>query len=366
MSEADTPRSIVRFHGLDFARSLAILGMVLVNFTAITDEGESPEWLLFLLGTIQGRAAAIFVVLAGVGISLLSRRARLEQSAVLFREVRITLLKRAVFLLILGVMLIPIWPPDILHFYALYLTAATLVLPASSRSLWGMTILMMLGFCGLFLLFDYDAGWSEEGSYAGFFTVAGTIRRMFFNGYYPFLPWIAFLLAGMWLGRQDLGDGRALKRILWVALIIAASVQAVSWYLTGLSDFVEIESKTPALNLLGTDPYPPGPLFVITSIGFAFMIVIFSLKFAAAYPTSWPTRIFVPTGQIALSIYFAHATGGLFFLSILSEVYGQSASLAAATALGFCLASMVFAVLWRLRFERGPVEILMRKLTGSS
>ena len=136
----------------------------------------------------------------------------MAQDVLLFREARITLLKRAVFLLILGVMLIPIWPPDILHFYALYLTASALMLQASTRGLWSAIVLAILGFCVLFLTFDYDAAWTEEGSYAGFFTVAGTIRRMFFNGYYPCLPWIAFLLAGMWLGRQELGDCRTLTR----------------------------------------------------------------------------------------------------------------------------------------------------------
>jgi uncharacterized membrane protein YeiB len=97
------PLAYPRYAGLDFARCIAILGMVLVNFTYLMEDGDSPEWLLFLIGSVQGRAAAIFVVLAGAGISLLSRRARNERSNELFREVRKILFRRAAFLLVLGV-----------------------------------------------------------------------------------------------------------------------------------------------------------------------------------------------------------------------------------------------------------------------
>jgi hypothetical protein len=54
-----------RYLGLDVACCIAILGMVLVNFTYLMETGENdPDWLLILIGSVQGRAAAIFVVLA--------------------------------------------------------------------------------------------------------------------------------------------------------------------------------------------------------------------------------------------------------------------------------------------------------------
>ena len=73
---ADSARASARVIGFDVARALAILGMVVVHFSLVlaADRG-GPDWLNVLLGFLDGRAAATFVILAGVGITLMSRRA---------------------------------------------------------------------------------------------------------------------------------------------------------------------------------------------------------------------------------------------------------------------------------------------------
>lgn len=361
-----SPQTYPRYRGLDFARCIAVLGMVLVNFTYMMDEGDSPDWLLFLIGCVQGRAAAIFVVLAGAGISLLSSRARNERSVELFREVRRVLLKRAVFLLVLGISLISVWPADILHFYALYIAFAVLMLSASSRVLWASALASMVAFVIMFFLFDYDAAWTTEGEYRGFWTVAGTMQRMFFNGYYPFFPWTAFLLVGMWLGRQNLGGRKRLNQLLWISAVVAILAQVLSWYLTGLSEFVDIEEAQSDMTFWSTDPFPPGPLYIISSTGIAFVVILLSQKLTLAFSTTFLTRIFVVTGQMALSVYVAHAVIGMPILKSLGIILEESAGLASTVALGFCLASMLFAMLWRRKFERGPLEVVMRRLIGSA
>ena len=60
-----------RVIGYDLARALAVIGMVVVNFKiAMGAEQNDPAWLVGIVGLIDGRAAATFVVLAGVGLSL--------------------------------------------------------------------------------------------------------------------------------------------------------------------------------------------------------------------------------------------------------------------------------------------------------
>ncbi|MDP6410616.1 MAG: heparan-alpha-glucosaminide N-acetyltransferase domain-containing protein, partial [Planctomycetota bacterium] len=58
-----------RVGGLDLARCLAIFGMVYVNFEVVLAAGErEPRWLGVLAACTEGRAAATFVVLAGIGL----------------------------------------------------------------------------------------------------------------------------------------------------------------------------------------------------------------------------------------------------------------------------------------------------------
>ena len=60
-----------RIIGCDLARAVAFLGMLLVNFSVLLGNGTpDPTLLDHLIEMIRGRAAATFVVLAGVGLSL--------------------------------------------------------------------------------------------------------------------------------------------------------------------------------------------------------------------------------------------------------------------------------------------------------
>ena len=74
--------------------------MVIVNFKiTMGADNSGPEWLRTFAALFDGRAAATFVVLAGIGASLGSRRARSGDGAAK-RAARITLAKRALFLTI--------------------------------------------------------------------------------------------------------------------------------------------------------------------------------------------------------------------------------------------------------------------------
>ncbi len=73
---ADQRGQSKRLDGLDFSRFLAFFGMVLVNFKVVagaTNEGAFP-WLATFHQSLEGRAAALFVLLAGVGIGLSAKR----------------------------------------------------------------------------------------------------------------------------------------------------------------------------------------------------------------------------------------------------------------------------------------------------
>ena len=103
------------------------------------------------------------------------------------------LLRRAVFLFVLGLINMTVFDADILHFYAVYFVVGAAFLTAPTRALWlgsvGVVALAVLAV----MIFNYDLGWDWETlTYTDLWTLPGFLRNLFFNGWHPVLPWAAF------------------------------------------------------------------------------------------------------------------------------------------------------------------------------
>ena len=179
-----------RLEGLDLARGLAVAGMVIVNFKFVMGlEGVEAGGLGRLAGLFDGRAAATFVALAGMGVSLLSRRARQSRDPVALAQARVILLKRAAFLFVAGFLDSHLWIVDILHFYAVYLLIAAALLDAADRTLLVLAAISAVAFVPLYIFLDYEKGWDwEVFEYLGQWAPRGLIRHLFFNGFHPVFP----------------------------------------------------------------------------------------------------------------------------------------------------------------------------------
>src|SRR3954468_15651359 len=68
------PATASRIIGYDVARALAILGMLLDHCAQVLGPRWPEGWGLSVLLCMDGRATAVFVMLAGVGVTLLARR----------------------------------------------------------------------------------------------------------------------------------------------------------------------------------------------------------------------------------------------------------------------------------------------------
>ena len=103
-----------RLIGLDVARYFAFVGMVIVNFDVAMSYAlqRNGGFCNELIGQLQGRASATFVVLAGIGLGLSSFKRESQKVNII--------IKRAIFLLILGLLNMSIFEGDILHYYAFY------------------------------------------------------------------------------------------------------------------------------------------------------------------------------------------------------------------------------------------------------
>jgi hypothetical protein len=67
-----------RVTGFDLALALAIFGMVIVNFKIAMNAETGNTLLMNFAGAFDGRASALFVILAGVGVTLMTNKARLS------------------------------------------------------------------------------------------------------------------------------------------------------------------------------------------------------------------------------------------------------------------------------------------------
>lgn len=227
MTSSPAPRLV----GLDVARCLALLGMVATHVLA----ARGPDGgLTFAQELAGGRSAALFAVLAGVTLALLTGRtdpvrgrARVGRSAgIAIRAVLIGALGLALggldtgiaviltyygLLFLLGLPFVGLRAPAL----AVLAVAWTVVAPVLSH-----VVRPSLPERG------YDSPTLAQLAEPG-----QLVSELLLTGYYPVVPWLAYLLAGMALGRLDLARPRVQAVVVAVgaaAVVVAAAVSRVA------------------------------------------------------------------------------------------------------------------------------------------
>ncbi len=354
-----------RITGIDVARALAVIGMIIVNFKIVLG-GEGNEWLASFVQIFDGKAAATFVVLAGIGIALMTNEAVRNNDKARLRLSMKTIIRRSVFLFVIGLSYISIWPADILHFYAIYMIITLFFINSKPGTIvWGVIVLIML-FPVMLMLWDYETGWNFATlEYSNFWTFKGFFRNLFYNGFHPVIPWAAFMLAGLWFGRQDLSNIKFVKTSLWISIIVfvlvnnIVSVGLISYFTR--SGFDTVENLKP---LFGTDPMPPMPLYMINGVSTAIMVISACILLAQKYSENIIITALNKTGKLALTFYVAHVIIGM---GIIELVYPQkmgslSIEFSLLYSFGFSFVCIVFAVIWLKFHKNGPLEWVLRKL----
>lgn len=193
-----------RLVGIDVARWCALLGMMATHLLALRTEAGDPTWVAEVF---SGRASALFAVLAGVSLSLVSGgpqplvgEERLARSAGLLTR-----------FLLLGAVGLALGEVDsglavILVNYAVLLALGLLVLgwSAGALALLAAVLALVTPVLLWWLRPELPPRGFDSPSVSQLEQPSLLVSELLFTGYYPVLVWTAYLAAGMALGRMDL------------------------------------------------------------------------------------------------------------------------------------------------------------------
>lgn len=355
-----------RIIGIDVARAFAVIGMILVNFKMVLgQQGES--WIKHFSSLLEGKAAATFVVLAGVGIAFMTNTAIYKNDFDKIKIAKKRILKRALFLFIIGLSYIVIWPADILHFYGVYMLITLLLINKKPITILYSAIGIILIYPVLLFFFNYETGWNFDTlEYSNFWQPVDFIRNLFFNGFHPVIPWAAFMLIGLWFGKQNLNDNRFIKKVALVSLLVFILIQFLSKLsITFLTDG-NIGTTQELEAILGTNPMPPLPIYMISGSSIAIFVIAICILISQKLESNFIIKALTKTGQLALTFYVAHVILGMGMIEFISDKKLGEHSLNFSITYGilFSFCCIVFAVIWTTYKKSGPLEWIMRKLTS--
>jgi uncharacterized membrane protein YeiB len=357
-----------RIIGFDLARAYAIFGMFIVNFNTVFGRHTNHEGLSGFLSLFNGNSSTLFVMLAGMGVALMSNR--VEYTELEKKNIKSVILKRSWFLFFIGLVLCLWWPADILHFYGGYMHIAAFLLFVPKR--WyliaasGAIVIWHL----LLLVIPFETGWDFSTlQYTDFWTVSGFLRNTLYNGWNPIFPWIAYFLLGMWLGRLNWSDKAVKIKVVVVAEIIFIATEALqyvasqSWFNTDLACYIT------------ADYIPPALPFMLSTASFGCAMLVVMMWVGEKWGETKLAQHLASTGQMTLTHYIVSLTVGMVLLAFLTgkEYTGKMTDQEPSSPLFILLYSIVyfvssigFSVWWKSKFKNGPFELLMRKISGLS
>lgn len=247
-----------RLHGIDAARGLALLGMMATHLlpTFESNAGLTPTWIGL---TFSGRAAALFAVLAGVGLALSTGKHKPVQGPDLTaarRGIALRALVIAAVGLTLGGLEVNL-AIILVHYAVLFLC----VLPFL-----GMGLKRLCAWAGGWILASPVLAYmlrpwllaaepplklGNNPSWEDLATPSRLLADVFFTGYYPVFQWLSYLLVGLIVGRLVLG-----RATVPVVLLVAGSVAAVLAKTLGVTAMESWGGRAALEEVLNSPGYP--------------------------------------------------------------------------------------------------------------
>ena len=357
-----------RVPGLDAARGLAVLGMVIAHSMLTPTWGSGPA---ALLGFVHGRSGILFATVAGVSLAIISGGSRKLGGDDLLRA-RATVLGRAVVLLLIAgaLSMIPTTIQVILASYAFWFVLSLPALRWRPRTL--LVVACCLALVGKLLVTGLPL-WIPTWGYGSPDLGGNFVPTLLATTVSPALVWMAFVLAGMALGRFGLDNVRALRGFLVAGLVLFAGFAAPFVISAGspaplFNDIQRSATSTTGIDRT-TDPatgidwqralwsFEPnsGTVFEVFSSGGLALALIAGLVLLGRLPGSrWVLLPLTGVGSMALTAYVIHVV-------VLSDAQPEGLVTDGGPGGWLCLGLVVACGAWSQVFVSGPLE----QLTGA-
>ncbi|RSS79595.1 heparan-alpha-glucosaminide N-acetyltransferase domain-containing protein [Streptomyces sp. WAC06614] len=381
-----------RLVGVDAVRGLAVLGMFAVH----VGPDPAPSGAGHLVLAADGRAPAVFTLLAGFSLALAQRQpvGGLPKPG---RPLR-PLLVRSAVLGVLGLALAALWPGIlvILTFFALYFLAAepftrlstpVLTAVAAASTVAGPLLSFLVG-----PLLGYEVSGRgavpEPADLTSWSGLGHVLDALLLSGAYPLLTYLPYVLVGLALGRLcDLRERAVARRMAAWGTAVAAAAYGAAWFAVEVAGGRErllatiaerhpeaLAADDPLRAVLGrqlgavpstswdwllvADPYSQTPLETLGNAGVGCALIGLCVLLARGAGARL-LRPLAALGAMALSAYVAHA------LVLAGPAYGAHSTKALAVFAG---AALLGAWTWQRVLAgrplgRGPVEHLLRLAT---
>ena len=376
-STADTGARKQRLIGIDAARGLALIGMISIHIMPSWDPVSfepTAQWTVF-----AGRSAALFALLAGVGLAF-STGGQSPHTGRAMTADRVGVVVRALLIAGLGLVINEVIPGDslaevpavnILVYYGVIFLLAVPFLSLSARALFTWAgFFALAGPVLMYLLRDvlpaverYNPALTDLVGNPG-----ATTAQLVLTGTFPALPYLAYLLAGVAIGRLDLADVGIQTTLLSLGVILAVTAWFAYWVLIlQAGGYDQLLAHTPALDeeliddiinfgpdpalptttwwwLAIAGPYTNTPLALLLGLGSAIAVLGLFLLLARG-AGNWLLPLSA-MGSMTLTVYSAH-------------LLGLSAQLHYDQPMWFLIhmgVALVFALIWHKVFGQGPLE----------
>jgi uncharacterized membrane protein len=366
-----------RIIGLDVARYVALVGMIATH----TLNPSTPSGEVTVVQQIAGgRASALFAVLAGVSLALMTGRGTPPRGREL-RTVSAGLAVRALLVALLGILLGAL-PTTILVILAYYGVMFLLGIPflrlrAPTLTVLAAAWMVLVPVLSQALRGHLPASPIQSPVPGSLADPGALLLQLTLTGTYPAVPWLGYLLAGLALGRLDLSRRRTPYDLVVVGGCLAVASWASSTILLGRTGARQaLESTLPAMygdglehtlahGLYGTTPtgswwwlavdapHSGTPFDLAHTTGSALAVIGVALVLGRLVPRL--AAVLFGAGAMTLSLYSLH---------VLLRTPAFLPDDDVRTFLAHALVVTLVGAAYRLGRRSGPFERLVAELSG--